>query len=130
MTRSSCRSGAILAATRASTSGCSRKARISIARLPASWLRGLRNAGLMTYPLYLLHEPIGHTLRHAFLAQGMPPVAAALLGIAGTALAALAVASLAEPLLRRALQELLRRKRGDETPEAGLSLLRRSGGVI
>ena len=101
-----------------------------IARLPAPWLRGLRNAGLMTYPLYLLHEPIGHTLRHAFLAQGMPPVAAALLGIAGTALAALAVASLAEPLLRRALQELLRRKRGDETPEEGLSLLRRSGGVI
>ena len=104
--------------------------RAGIARLPGAWLRGLRNAGLMTYPLYLLHEPIGHTLRHAFLAQGVPPVAAALLGIAGTALAALAVATMAEPLLRRALQELLRRRRGDAAPEAGLGLLRRSGGAI
>jgi peptidoglycan/LPS O-acetylase OafA/YrhL len=73
------------------------------------WLAGridarlTRTIGLMTYPLYLIHQVAGAILLGALVRAGMPPLAAVALTIVAMLAAAWAVATIAEPWLRRPL---------------------------
>ena len=64
-------------------------------RTAARWI------GLTTYPLYLLHVPVGHALQHFGMNAHLSLDVATWLAIALTVILAAVVASTAEPLLQR-----------------------------
>ncbi|WP_218018029.1 acyltransferase family protein [Sphingomonas azotifigens] len=88
--------------------------RARIAVLPRWTRTALRLAGLVTYPLYLLHEAVGLTAVARLAALGVSPLASALLALGLTGLLALAVAAWMEPIvqgwIRNALPDFRRRR--------------------
>lgn len=69
----------------------------------ARWINpsAARTVGLMTYPLYLLHQEAGAVLVRALTAVGVPVDAALLASAAAAVATAWLIAHLAEPPLRR-----------------------------
>jgi peptidoglycan/LPS O-acetylase OafA/YrhL len=66
----------------------------------------IRTLGLMTYPLYLLHQIIGNALRFIFHQEGMSPGAALACAIAACLSASLIIATTLEPRLKTQLQRV------------------------
>jgi peptidoglycan/LPS O-acetylase OafA/YrhL len=66
-------------------------------------VRLARTIGLMTYPLYLIHQVAGAVLLGGLVRAGVPPLAAIGLTVTAMLAAAWAVATIAEPALRRPL---------------------------
>lgn len=67
----------------------------------------IRAAGLVTYPLYLIHECVGGALLHVLASTGLPrplAVGAALIGVVGVAYL---IAMVLEPALRERLRAVL-----------------------
>jgi peptidoglycan/LPS O-acetylase OafA/YrhL len=60
-------------------------------------------AGLVTYPLYLLHELIGKAVRDLLVGHGVSYLLSALAALSVAALVAFGVARFGEPLLRSIL---------------------------
>ena len=71
-----------------------------------------RSIGLMTYPLYLLHQIIGAVLIGVVVRSGLPVTAAIVLTMLAMLASAWAVAHHAEPALRRGLVWLFSPRRG------------------
>jgi peptidoglycan/LPS O-acetylase OafA/YrhL len=67
--------------------------------------------GLMTYPLYLLHDIIGATLLKAAFLLGAPPLAALAFALAAVAALSWAVTQFLEPPIRARLRNFLSRSR-------------------
>ena len=65
-----------------------------------------RTIGLMTYPLYLIHQVAGAILLGVLVRAGVPPLPAIALTIVAMLAAAWAIATIAEPWLRRPLARL------------------------
>ncbi len=82
-----------------------------------------RTIGLMTYPLYLLHQDAGAALLGALIRAGMPIRLAVGLSVAAILILAWLVATALEPLVRRALSSALSSvlSRRAATPESGPS---------
>jgi peptidoglycan/LPS O-acetylase OafA/YrhL len=76
-------------------------------RWPAPVLGAIRTAGLLTYPLYLLHDKAGVALQLAALQAGVPPAFAIALPAAASLAAAYVAMRVMEPPLRRLLHALL-----------------------
>jgi hypothetical protein len=74
-----------------------------IARLPAPLLRGIRVAGLSTYPLYLIHEDLGEFMRDVLIGLGCPYLVAAAAAIGLCEIVAVLIAYVLEPAVRRVL---------------------------
>jgi exopolysaccharide production protein ExoZ len=74
--------------------------------VPARVLNAVRMAGLMTYPLYLLHELLGKAVRDLFVGHGVSYLLSALAALSVAALVAFGVARFGEPLLRSILTGL------------------------
>jgi peptidoglycan/LPS O-acetylase OafA/YrhL len=72
----------------------------------------VRAGGLMTYPVYLLHESVGSVLDGALEALGGRERVAVPLAVLGCCLLALVVSRYVEPLLRRPLRALANRLAG------------------
>ena len=75
-------------------------------RLPA-----LRMLGLMTYPLYLLHNVVGAALLGRLAARGVPQDLALVLVLLAALAASYVIAAHLEPPLQRWTRELLCRLR-------------------
>lgn len=75
----------------------------AILRLPDRWLRTIRYLGLLTYPLYLIHNVNGVVLERHLLALSVPPAVAVLLTLAASLAAACLVETLCEPKVKRLL---------------------------
>jgi peptidoglycan/LPS O-acetylase OafA/YrhL len=80
-------------------------------RTPQALLRGLRMAGLMTFPLYLLHELSGAAVMGWAAASGLPAWPAFAVAVAAVLAASFAVAAYVEPSLQAATRVLLERAR-------------------
>jgi len=80
-----------------------------ILAVASNWTGAVRMAGLMTYPLYLLHNHTGKPVMIFTLNLGMPPVVAVVLAIGVTLLLSWWVAATLEPNLRDRLERLSRR---------------------
>jgi peptidoglycan/LPS O-acetylase OafA/YrhL len=63
--------------------------------------------GLVTYPLYLLHDIIGAALLKAAASSGMPPIAALTLAVASVVALSWVVTQYLEPPIRARLRDLL-----------------------
>lgn len=92
------------------TLGCARRLQPWLARRIDPGLA--RAIGLMTYPLYLLHQVAGAVLIGMLARSGVPLVAAIALTIAVMLVSAWMVARHAEPAVRTALQRLVSPRRG------------------
>lgn len=68
---------------------------------------GIRAAGLVTYPLYLIHECVGGGLLHLLTQAGLARGAAIGLALLGTIAVAYLIALVLEPMLRERLRALL-----------------------
>jgi peptidoglycan/LPS O-acetylase OafA/YrhL len=75
--------------------------------LPQPVLKVLKAAGLMTFPLYLIHMIFGATIMGRFVMMGMSRWTALAAGIAVALLLALAISQLFEPPLQRAIKRVL-----------------------
>jgi exopolysaccharide production protein ExoZ len=104
--------------------------RSAIARLPPLLLRGVRCAGLVTYPLYLIHESLGEATLNILIKLGCPylPSAIVALGVAGVV--ALFIAMVMEPALRTLLRHWLQPGVTQAQPQARWQRLQRSGGSL
>lgn len=72
------------------------------------WLRAsLRRMGLMTYPLYLLHQNAGLASIGQMIKMGVSPYVALGLGILGALMASWAISVYLEPRLQKAVKSLL-----------------------
>ena len=78
-----------------------------VGRMPASVLGCLRRMGLMTYPLYLLHQTAGLALMGGLVKIGIAPVAALCMTILLAFASAWAVSALLEPPLQKLSKNLL-----------------------
>ncbi|MES2020316.1 MAG: acyltransferase family protein [Pseudomonadota bacterium] len=79
--------------------------------------------GLMTYPLYLIHQDVGAAAAAALMRGGLPFAPAILLTLVGALAFAYWVASVAEPALRRPLARLFSPRHAparDRFPNASL----------
>jgi peptidoglycan/LPS O-acetylase OafA/YrhL len=79
----------------------------------------VRGIGLLTYPLYLFHNPLGLAIILICLRHGVPDVSALLCGIAAGLSGAIIVSLCIEPAMRRRLTAGLSRfwtKSGDAAP--------------
>lgn len=81
-------------------------------RAPQALLRALRMAGLMTFPLYLLHEVSGAAVMGWAAAAGLSAWAAFGVACVAVLAASFAVAAYVEPLLQQATRALLARLHG------------------
>ena len=79
-------------------------------RLDLSW-RGWRRIGLMTYPLYLIHDVVGAAMLGALTRAGVPYLAA--IPVVGAAMIAVSwlIAAEAEPRIRLLFDHTLFRYR-------------------
>ena len=78
-------------------------------RWPSGLQRGLRALGLMSYPVYLLHEALGGILLASLTRHGVPPLAGLITAMGIVLLAAFIVVRFAEPPVRKALMSLMNR---------------------
>lgn len=88
-------------------------------RAPAWLIAGLRTMGLMTYPLYLLHQTAGLALMGGLVKIGIAPVAALFITIVTAFAAAWLVCAVLEPPLRSFSREILYRLEGRARPALG-----------
>jgi len=86
-----------------------------------------RAIGVMTYPLYLLHQEIGATVAGAAMRAGAGYGPASVLAVAAVMAMAWAVARFGEPVLRRALARFLD---GCARTATGLAARRRAGSIV
>lgn len=84
----------------------------------ARWIspESARLLGLMTYPLYLIHQEAGAVVIARLLGDGVPLLLAEALTIAVMLMLAWWISSVAEPWLRGQLKRVLRRRR-DPAPD-------------
>lgn len=75
--------------------------------LPAWAREGLRNAGLATYPLYLLHFSLGIGLTRELVLAGLDVAPALAIAVVVMTIAAVLVSRLFEPMIRTVLKPLL-----------------------
>lgn len=85
--------------------GWNRRAR----RVNPAVLSAFKRAGLMTYPLYLIHESVGGLTSRTLLAAQVPSVVAVVIGVTMALLAAYAICRFIEPVVRLGLKLLLDR---------------------
>jgi peptidoglycan/LPS O-acetylase OafA/YrhL len=78
-------------------------------RAPQWFLRLMKSAGLMTFPLYLLHEVVGIAAMGALVKHGMNRWPALVVVCAGAILLAWLIATHVEPLAQRLTKSLLLR---------------------
>ena len=78
-----------------------------VSRMPAWVLGSLRRMGLMTYPLYLLHQTAGLALMGGLVKIGIAPIAALCMTILLAFVSAWAVSTLLEPPLQKLSKNLL-----------------------
>lgn len=76
-------------------------------RLAPSAKRVLRALGLVTYPLYLMHEALGGFILYHVTSDMAPYLVRVALAVAATIIAAYAVSAYGEPLLRNYLRALI-----------------------
>jgi len=76
-------------------------------QFPESFAYYLRILGLATFPLYLLHHPIGGTATRWSLEIGLSVTTAAAVGIGVTIIASLFVSYFLEPVLRRVMKKAI-----------------------
>lgn len=81
-------------------------------RAPNYFLRMLKSAGLMTFPLYLMHQIGGAAVLGALVKSGVGRWSALTLVCLGSIFAAWLVASYLEPLVQRVVKAMLIRGRG------------------
>jgi peptidoglycan/LPS O-acetylase OafA/YrhL len=81
--------------------------RRAVSLLPPQTLTCFRWIGLMTYPLYLLHEVVGKAARHVFVGVGLTFLPSVILALGVVAIIAFAVAYAGEPALRRMMRRWL-----------------------
>lgn len=81
-------------------------------RAPYWFLKMLKSAGLMTFPLYLLHQIGGAAVLGALVKNGMGRWSALTLVCLGSILAAWLVASCLEPAVQRVVKTMLMRGKG------------------
>ena len=79
----------------------------SVHRLVGRRAACIRTVGLMTYPLYLLHQPFGVLLTAWWLRRGIPAPLALMLAISVVLAMSLIVVTKLEPLLRRRIRPIL-----------------------
>lgn len=79
----------------------------ALQQLPPAVLQLLRRLGLMTYPLYLLHNVTGGALMGTFVEWGAPTVAALWLAIACIVALSWWVSTVPEPWLQKSARTLL-----------------------
>jgi peptidoglycan/LPS O-acetylase OafA/YrhL len=94
--------------------------RAIVERYFGRYASAVRFLGLMTYPLYLIHDDAGVKVRDSLVRLGMPLQSSALLATCMALLAAAAIASLIEPAVQNVLRRTLTaiRHRGIiETPQ-------------
>jgi peptidoglycan/LPS O-acetylase OafA/YrhL len=80
-------------------------------RLFGKWAQIIKFMGLMTYPLYLLHDIIGAALLRAAFLLGAPPLAALTFAVAIVLTLSWAVTQFLEPPIRARLRNFLSRSR-------------------
>ena len=83
----------------------------------AQVLRLIRAIGLMTYPLYLLHDVIGVGILKSLISRGASPYPALFAAMATMVAASFIVSSWAEPSLRKLLASVLVRRSRDIPPQ-------------
>jgi peptidoglycan/LPS O-acetylase OafA/YrhL len=71
------------------------------------WARVVKTVGLMTYPVYLLHDVIGAALLKAGVLLAMPPLAALALAMASILVLSWIVTKFLEPPIRSRLRQVL-----------------------
>jgi peptidoglycan/LPS O-acetylase OafA/YrhL len=69
----------------------------------------VRTIGLVTYPLYLVHVPVGSWVQCKLLAFGCPPMSALVIAAGFSILLATIIATTLEPLLQKQVRKLLDR---------------------
>jgi peptidoglycan/LPS O-acetylase OafA/YrhL len=93
--------------------------------------RLLRDIGLATYPLYLVHFAVGIWTARRLLRLGAPPTLAFLATLAWLALLAFCVAKYAEPVVRRVIRVAFSTADGALASRTAMSrLLHRPGGAL
>jgi exopolysaccharide production protein ExoZ len=97
---------------------------------PPLLLKCLRLAGLVSYPLYLIHEIAGKAARGILIDLGFPYLISAVGALFVAVLIALAVAGVGEPALRAALNSLLAAIRVRASTRGWLPRLDRPGGTL
>ena len=75
-------------------------ARLNRLEIDARWSRALRFVGLITYPLYLLHETIGGGVEGWLVGHGVPYPLAFTAAVVGSALGAAVIVLVWEPRVR------------------------------
>ena len=78
-----------------------------VSRMPAWAISGLRRMGLMTYPLYLLHQTAGLAFMGGLARMGVQPVSALFITIVTAFAAAWLVSALLEPPLQNLCKTML-----------------------
>jgi exopolysaccharide production protein ExoZ len=76
-------------------------------------VRLIRAVGLMTYPLYLLHDAIGVGILNSLMSRGTSPYPALLAAMTTMVAASFVVSSWAEPGLRKLLANVIDRRNRD-----------------
>lgn len=79
----------------------------SVHRLPQPLLRAVKTLGMMTFPLYLLHQVVGQAVMGLFVLNGMDSRLAMMAGFALAISASWVVACLAEPQLQKITRHIL-----------------------
>jgi peptidoglycan/LPS O-acetylase OafA/YrhL len=79
-----------------------------VARLIGNRSRQIRTIGLLTYPLYLVHLPVGLTLLPKLCRLGIHPFLALVLVLSIALIVALIVAEVLEPALRASMGRMLK----------------------
>jgi peptidoglycan/LPS O-acetylase OafA/YrhL len=104
--------------------------RAKILRAPPLLLKYVRLAGLLSYPLYLIHEIAGKAARAILIDVGFPYLVSAVGALLVAVLIALAVAAVGEPALRATLNSGLTAMRARVSTRGWLLRLDRPGGTL
>jgi exopolysaccharide production protein ExoZ len=104
--------------------------RAKVLQAPPLLLKCARLAGLLSYPLYLIHEIAGKAARTILIDLGFSYLVSAVGALMVAVLIALAIAGVAEPALRAALSSGLTTIRARVATRGWLPRLDRPGGTL
>ena len=93
-------------------------------RMLGSSAKTIKQIGLMTYPLYLLHDVIGAALMKAAFLTGVPPLGALGFAVAAVLVLSWVVTQFLEPPVRAVLRALLSRPALVTSPKQVSSVIR------